>query len=74
MNIATIAIIPYRMGMELSAMGMQASSAITRLITNSKGCISPIWLLPISRITSNSTTNIMVVRMKIRAIKRVLAK
>ena len=48
------------MGMLLSAIGIQARSAITKVITSSKGCISPICLLPIIRIIIRRVTNIIV--------------
>lgn len=54
-NIVKIATIPKVIGMDLSAMGMQASSEMTSVITNSKGSISPIWRLPIRRIEKSST-------------------
>ena len=60
-------------GTELSAIGMQASSAISRVITSSKGCISPIWLLPISRIIRSRVKNIIAVLINISAITVVLA-
>ena len=53
---ATMATTPYKRGMEVSAMGIQASSAIRRVTTSSKGCISPICLFPISRMTTSSVT------------------
>ena len=69
MNIATMDTTPYISGMEESAIGMQASSAISRVITNSNGCISPIWLLPISRIIISRVIKIIAVLTKIRAIQ-----
>ena len=59
-----IATIPYSRGMDVSAMGMQASSAISRVITSSKGCISPICLFPISRITNSRVMKMIAVLSK----------
>ena len=67
-NMVTTATMPYISGIELSAMGMQASSAISIVITNSNGCISPIWLLPISRMHISSVINIIAVLMNISVI------
>ena len=62
---------PYSRGIEVSAMGMQASSAIRRVMTSSKGCISPICRLPISRITAKRATNTIAVRIKMSPIRLV---
>ena len=40
--------------METSAIGTQARSAMISVMTNSKGCISPIWRFPIKRMTTIS--------------------
>ena len=59
-NIVKIATIPKVMGMDLSAMGMHASSEMTSVMTSSNGSISPIWRLPISRIVKSSTAKSMI--------------
>ena len=63
-----MATIPYKRGMELSAIGIQARSEMSRVITNSYGCISPICRFPIKRITINNAINTIVVRIKISPI------
>ena len=64
----------YKRGMELSAIGIQARSAIIKVITNSYGCISPICRLPIKRITKSVAIKIMTVRIKISPIRIELEK
>ena len=55
-------------------MGMHASSAMSRVMTNSKGCISPIWRLPINRITIKSVTNIIAVLKTVSAMLTVFVR
>lgn len=62
---------PYKRGIDVSAIGMQASSAIKRVMTSSKGCISPICLLPIMRITASRATKMIAVLRKISPIHAV---
>ena len=56
------------MGIYGSFIGMHATSAIINVITNSKGCISPIWLLPISLMVISNVIKITAVLIKISAI------
>ena len=51
--------IPYKIGIEISCIGVQASSAIASVITNSNGCNSPSCLFPISRIPTTRNKNII---------------
>lgn len=69
MNIVRIATIPKVIGIDLSAIGIQASSEITSVITNSNGSISPIWRFPISLIANNSTANSIIALIKIIIIR-----
>lgn len=62
---------PKVMGMDLSAIGIQASSDMTSVITSSNGSISPICRLPISRMASSNTANKIIARMKIIIIRLV---
>ena len=62
---------PYKRGMEVSAIGIQARSAIIRVMTSSYGCISPIWRLPISRIMISVAIKIIAVLVKISPIRTV---
>ena len=70
----TIDVMPYKSGIEISATGMQASSAINSVMTNSVGCISPICRLPINRITASSAMKMIVVLKKMRPIQSVCAR
>ena len=63
-KMVTMEAMPYRSGMEMSAIGMHASSAMSRVMTNSKGCISPICRFPISRITASRAIKMIAVRRK----------
>ena len=51
--------------MDGSLIGMQAISAMMSVITNSYGCISPIWRLPMSRIMMSRATKTTMVRIMI---------
>lgn len=55
-----IGIIPWSIGTEISDIGMVAISAIISVITNSKGCISPTWRLPINLIANKINRYIII--------------
>lgn len=57
--------------MVVSAMGMHARSAMMRVMTSSKGCISPICLFPMRRIMIMSVIKINSVRMTISPMRSV---
>ena len=61
----TIGTIPWINGTESSAIGMHAKSAIIKVATNSKGCISPIWRLPIKRKKTSKSKYKIITRRKI---------
>ena len=61
------------MGIYGSFIGMHATSAIINVITNSKGCISPIWRFPMSRTTKNMRKKVMIDFMRVSNILMLLS-
>ncbi len=55
-------------------MGMQTSSAIKRVMTSSKGCISPICLFPIRRIIMSRARKMIAVRIMTSTIYKSIVK